>query len=174
MNQIPWIQRTFPTNLPQSLFLNILERLRGTPARLEERISQLTPEILTRRQGNSWSIQETAGHLLQLEPLWQGRLDDFAASLVTLRPADMTNQATYAADYNSHALADILSDFRRNRMSMIIRLENLDEMTLDRTALHPRLQLPMRVLDMMVFIAEHDDHHLAGISALIKLAGNGH
>ncbi len=37
-----------------------------------------------------------------------------------------------------------------------------------RSAHHPRLNRPMRILDLMVFAAEHDDHHLARISELLR------
>jgi hypothetical protein len=36
-----------------------------------------------------------------------------------------------------------------------------------RTAVHPRLQMPMRLVDWAYFVAEHDDHHLARIRELI-------
>jgi len=39
---------------------------------------------------------------------------------------------------------------------------------MERTALHPRLQQPMRVLDMAFFTAEHDDHHLARMTELSR------
>jgi hypothetical protein len=42
-----------------------------------------------------------------------------------------------------------------------------DETFIQRTALHPRLNVPMRVLDWAYFIAEHDDHHLAQITVLL-------
>ena len=32
--------------------------------------------------------------------------------------------------------------------------------------MHPRLERPMRLIDMMFFHAEHDDYHLARISEL--------
>ena len=35
-----------------------------------------------------------------------------------------------------------------------------------RTALHPRLETPMRMMDLFYFVAEHDDHHLARITAI--------
>jgi len=35
-------------------------------------------------------------------------------------------------------------------------------------ALHPRLKTPMRTMDLFLFVAEHDDHHLAQISKLNK------
>jgi hypothetical protein len=33
---------------------------------------------------------------------------------------------------------------------------------------HPRLGTPMRLVDMMFFVAEHDDHHLATITELAR------
>jgi hypothetical protein len=33
--------------------------------------------------------------------------------------------------------------------------------------LHPRLKEPMRLVDHLFFVAEHDDHHLAWIWKLI-------
>jgi hypothetical protein len=45
----------------------------------------------------------------------------------------------------------------------------MDETAAARTAHHPRLDRPMRVMDLAVFVAEHDDHHLARITELRRL-----
>jgi hypothetical protein len=37
-----------------------------------------------------------------------------------------------------------------------------------RTAMHPRLKRAMRVVDMMLFHAEHDDYHFARIRTLVR------
>jgi hypothetical protein len=37
-----------------------------------------------------------------------------------------------------------------------------------RTLLHPRLKMPMRLVDHLFFVAEHDDHHLAIIGGVIR------
>lgn len=37
------------------------------------------------------------------------------------------------------------------------------------TAIHPRLHVTMRLVDMLLFQAEHDDYHLTRISELIRL-----
>jgi len=108
------------------------------------------------------------GHLTVVEGLWLGRLDDYAAGLDELRPADMSNQATFAADYNAQAPAAVLADFRAIRREFVTRLEALSDEEIARTARHPRLDQPMRILDLMVFAAEHDDHHLAGITEIVE------
>ena len=163
----PWIERRFTFDLPLSMFPNVLERLRGTPARVEERVGGLPPDQLRTRGGNAWSIQETIGHLIEVEALWIGRLDDFAQGLEQLRPADMSNRRTVDADYNSRDVAAVLAGFRGIRDELVRRIEQLPDEAIGRCAIHPRLSQPMRVLDLMVFAAEHDDHHLAGITEIL-------
>jgi len=169
MARIAWKDRKFEFNFPAELYPELIERLRGTPARVEDRVRDAAPAILTRRDGEKWSIQENIGHLLDLDDLFLGRLDDFDRGVATLRAADMTNQKTHRAEYNSQAIEDVLDRFRRKRMKAIARLEKLSPAQFERVALHPRLNKPMRVTDMLYFQAEHDDYHLARISELIRL-----
>ncbi|MDQ1524695.1 MAG: hypothetical protein QOE47_2619 [Pyrinomonadaceae bacterium] len=163
-----WFERKFTLDLPLSMYPNVLERVRGTPARLEDRLLKLPREILTRRNGDDWSIQEQAGHLLDLGALDLGRLDDYAAGLDTLRAADIQNRKTHEADHNAHSIEHLLATFRAERGEFVRRLDGLDLEQIAQTALHPRLNLPMRVIDLVYFIAEHDDHHLARIGALLR------
>ncbi len=164
-----WIKRQFTFGLPLGMYPNVVERVRGTPARLEDLTRGMAPEILARRDGDKWSIQEQAGHLLDLEPLGMGRLDDFEAGRETLRAADMENRKTYGANHNANAIQNILASFRQERMAFVQRLDAYDEAFVQRAALHPRLNVKIRVIDLAFFIAEHDDHHLARISELKRL-----
>lgn len=162
-----WLERKFVFDLPLWMYPNVLERLRGTPARLADWVAALPPAMLTGRSGDSgWTIQEHAGHLLDLEPLGFARLDEFLAGQDRLSAADMENRKTYEADHNAAASENILRDFRRERAAFVARLADLDEADAARVSLHPRLKQPLRLLDLMQFIAEHDDHHLARIAEL--------
>jgi uncharacterized damage-inducible protein DinB len=163
-----WFERKFALGLPPESFPDILERVRGTPARLEERVRGLGSEALARRAGDAWSIQENVGHLLDLEALWAGRLEDFARGADRLRSADLDNRKTHEARHNEAAIEVLLSGFRRARFETVARLEALGPADLERGALHPRLGQPMTVVDHMFFVAEHDDHHLAAIGELIR------
>jgi uncharacterized damage-inducible protein DinB len=131
-------------------------------------VAGIDPAILTTRAGEEWSVQEHAGHLLDLEELHIGRLDDFAEGRETLRAADMKNSKTYEANHNEARLGDILSAFRATRMEFVARIEGLDEDAVKKSALHPRLQVPMRLVDLVYFAAEHDDHHLASITIVAR------
>ncbi len=166
--RMPWFERVFSFDLAQGMFPNVVERLRGTPARIEDRISGLPGEKLVKRDGDSWSIQENIGHLLDLEPLWLGRLDDLKNGLKTLRPADLENRKTHEANHNATAIESILTSFRMARSNFVEQLDELDEALVCSTALHPRLNSPMRTLDLAFFVAEHDDHHLARITDIMR------
>lgn len=165
---IAWFERRFSFDLPVWMYPNVIERLRGTPTRLEDRLGSLPASLLTRREGVSWSIQEHAGHLLDLGSLDLARLDDYAQGCERLRPADLDNRKTYEANHNARVIAEILRSFREERAKFVRRLEELDEEFVQKKALHPRLNTEMRVLDFAWFIAEHDDHHLARITELIS------
>ena len=165
-----WITRKFSFDyLPLSMYPNVVERVRGTPARLEDLTRALSGETLTRREGDKWSIQEHAGHLLDLEQLGMDRLDDYEQGRETLQAADMENRRTHEANHNADTIDNILAAFRAERMEFVRRLDAYDEAFVQRVSLHPRLQQQIRVLDLVFFIAEHDDHHLARISELIRL-----
>ncbi len=163
-----WFDRTFDFSFPVEMFPSILERVRGTPARLEEKLRPQDVATLTRRRGESWSIQEHAGHLLDLDELHIGRLDDYETGASALRPADLDNRRTREANHNARPLEEILRAFRAERRRFVERLESWDVAKLARSALHPRLKQPMRVVDMAYFVAEHDDHHLARMTELAR------
>ena len=164
-----WVKRQFAFGLPLWMHPNVVERVRGTPARLEDLTCSLTREALTRRDGDKWSIQEQAGHLLDFEGLGMSRLDDYEAGREALTAADMENRKTHDANHNANTIGHILAAFRKERMAFVRRLDAYDEVFVQRIALHPRLNVRIRVLDLAFFIAEHDDHHLARISELIRL-----
>ena len=102
---------------------------------------------------------------VEIEPI--GRLDDFEAGGAVLRPADLQNRRTHEADHNSRALADLLQGFRAARRRLVDRLTAYGQDAWARTALHPRLQQPMRLVDHVFFVVEHDAHHLAAIDRLL-------
>ncbi len=163
-----WFERKFDLTFPADLYPNVCARLRGTPARLEELARGYTYEVLIRQQDQAWSAQENIGHLLDLEPLWLGRVEDYVNGVETLRPTDLQNRKTHEAGHNSRPIEDILVDFRKARAQLLERVESLDLAIYSRTALHPRLKVPLRLVDHLYFVAEHDDQHLARIWELGK------
>jgi hypothetical protein len=163
MQRTPWTARTFSFDFPEGWIYNIAERLRGTEGRLRTITSGLSKEQLIFKSNDEWCIQEHVGHLLDLEELHEGRIDDFINGKSTLRAADMTNRKTFEADHMTKDLQQILNEFSTARNRFISRLLALSDEVQSSKALHPRLKTPMRPVDVAYFTAEHDDHHLASI-----------
>lgn len=171
MPLIKWIERSFSFNFPVELYPQIIERLRGAPARIDEYFNSTSAEVLARRDEGRWSIQENAGHLFDLDALTLDRIEQYVEGVPVLIPADVTNKATTANNYNDVAAATIGQSFRQRRMQIVKRLESLDAEMFAHSAVHPRLNVPMRLVDFAFFQAEHDDYHLARINELLKLFG---
>jgi hypothetical protein len=171
MARVKWIERSFSFNYPTELYPEIIERVRGASARLDEYLNSAPAEILTRREDGRWSIQENAGHLFDLDALTLERIEQYVAGVSVLHAADITNKATSEANYNSVSAAEISRLFRERRTEVVNRLESLDAEMFARSAIHPRLNIPMRLVDFVFFEAEHDDYHLTRIHELLKLFG---
>jgi hypothetical protein len=171
MPLIKWIERSFSFDFPVERYPEMIERVRGAPARLDEYLNSASAEILTRCDDGRWSIQENAGHLFDLDALTIDRIEQYVAGEPVLHPADITNKRTSEANYNSVSAAQISKSFRQRRMDIVNRLEGLDAKLFVRGALHPRLNISMRLVDFVFFEAEHDDYHLTRINELLKLYG---
>ena len=169
MKQTKWFDRKFDFSKAENIFPSLLERLAGTPARLEEKLKTIPSAILEKKPDNTWSIKENIGHLTDLEPLWQGRLEDIKNGEKELRPTDLANRKTDEANHNSKPIEQLLNEFREIRNMTFLMLQDIDEETIFKSALHPRLKTPMRTMDLFLFVAEHDDHHLARITEIRKI-----
>jgi uncharacterized damage-inducible protein DinB len=168
MSQVPtWFDRKFEFLFPVELAPNLCARLRGTPARLEGALRGRSHEALTRKTQEKWSAQEHAGHLLDLESLWLARVGDYVSATDQLTAADLKNRKTHEANHNARPLGQILTDFRAAREGLLKRVDGLDASLFGRAIPHPRLKVPMRLVDHLYFVAEHDDHHLARIRELV-------
>ena len=95
-------------------------------------------------------------------------MDDFITGSDQLSVADLSNRKTDEANHNAHKLEEILMAFRTGRSKFMNKLDGVDKSLLGRALVHPRLKQPMRLVDHLYFVAEHDDHHLARIWELIN------
>ncbi len=165
--QTPWFERTFPPIDDNGRLPAIVDRLGSLVLRLRSKLKEQSEDLLSSGQDGKWSVKEEIGHLLTLEPLWFGRLEDLASGRAYLREADLTNRATFEGNFNDQKVIQLCSDLDRARFELIKSLFELNESDLTRTSLHPRLKQPMRVVDLCNFIAEHDDHHLVRIQRIL-------
>jgi hypothetical protein len=103
--------------------------------------------------------------------LWAGRVDDLFAGVETLREADLTNRKTHEARHNSVSIDALTESFRQMRHHLVTRLDQLNADDFAKTGNHPRLRQPMRLVDLCLFAADHDDYHLARMTELASVAG---
>src|SRR4030095_7861256 len=114
-NRIKWTERKFDFSFPTGIYPEMIERLRGAPPRLEEHCRDVSPDILTFQADGRWSMQENAGHLLDLESLVRQRITEYVANQPELHAADMSNRKTYEAHHNEVEVKTILRAFRESR-----------------------------------------------------------
>ena len=164
-----WLEKQFDFDFPTSKYIEFLQFLGETPSHLEALVKNLPREALIRRDGDSWSIQENVGHFLTVEYLFLGRLDDYAVDAPVLRPARFEDNPTDKANFNEKEIQSILDQFREQRGVYMRRLNALQHDDFEKAILHPRLNKPMRLCDMLSFHAEHDQHHLTRIAELKEL-----
>jgi uncharacterized damage-inducible protein DinB len=165
--QTPWFQRSFHFDFPVGIFPIIFSRLEGTIFRLST-LLQTADDDRCSYHPDGWSVKEHLGHLYDLEDLWWKRLNDFQQNKTVLTTTDLTNQKTNEAGHNEKTLEQLMLQFTIERQKLLETIYDFDQVLLTRISEHPRLKQPMRLIDALYFVAEHDDHHIATISNLLR------
>jgi uncharacterized protein (TIGR00369 family) len=165
MHRTKWFERQFPPIADNGLLPGILERLAGTPARLRAMVAAVES---TTMMPAGWSPAKEIGHLVDLEPLWLRRVHEILEGRAELTATDLSNRATHEADHDRWSLPQLVDRFEPARRALVVALRGAGDTDLDRSARHPRLGTPMRLVDLAYFVAEHDDHHLARLRELLQ------
>jgi hypothetical protein len=168
IEQTPWIERNFNFEFPVGYYPSILVRLMGTAARISEMTEGVPEQVLSLKPSEKWSAKEHIGHLIDLDILHITRLQEYIDQVEVLKPADMTNQQTFNARHNEKSVDELIVQFRDDRGQFLRKLMAVPDLLLASTVMHPRLKVPLRLVDMAYFVAEHDDHHLATMHNLIN------
>ena len=168
MQRTPWFDRRFPPIEDNGLLPGIIERLQGTTPRLR---SLLVGVERASPVDAGWSIAQEVGHLIELEPLWLQRAHDIMHGQPVLTIADLSNPATHDGDHDRWPVAQLVERFEHARGALVSTLRRANDDDLERSARHPRLGTPMRLIDLAYFVAEHDDHHLARLRELTTIHG---
>jgi len=167
MKRQKWFDKKFQFDLSEDHYGSVLMKLRETPENIAQLVAPLPEEVLTKRTDNRWSIKENIGHLIDLEELHDGRIDDFINGKEILRSADLNNKKTDEANHNNKKIGDLLRQLKEARENFVKRMKHLDLQILSRSSIHPRLNQLMRPIDMAQFVLEHDEHHIQTIKELI-------
>jgi uncharacterized damage-inducible protein DinB len=163
MHRTPWFDRRFPPIEDNGLLPGVLERLEGTACRLRSLLSGIERASPV---DAGWTIAQEVGHLIDLEPLWLARAHDIIRGQADLTVADLSNRATHEGGHDQWPVAQLVDRFERARRALVSALRQTNQGDRERSARHPRLGTPMRLIDLAYFVAEHDDHHLARLREL--------
>lgn len=169
MQLTPWSERHLAFGKPEADLPVLLERVKGTAARLAQLTGHVPRERLTLRAHGSWCVVDHIGHLIYMQDRFEERLDDFAARRDHLCWIDLGDQEPELARHRSQDLGDLIEEFRLKRGYFTRRLEAFESAILRHRAFHPCRKISMTPVDMVLFLAEHDDHHLVSIRRLLAL-----
>ncbi len=95
------------------------------------------------------------------------RFQQFEDGLTELVAADMSNKKTQTASHNDQSVDNLIQEFSIKRKELIAFFKSLNPKTHHHRSFHPRIKAYMKPVDLLFFIAEHDDHHLTDISEII-------
>ncbi|MDR2269406.1 MAG: DinB family protein [Sphingobacterium sp.] len=164
---VRWFDRQFDSNTGSEYFDEFLKLLEDFPAVLNRVLKRCPVEVSTRKMGDKWSVNENIGHLILLEDLWRIRFRDIKEGKPDMSTADLSNTETDQSSFNKMVVEELINDLVSEREKTIVMLQKLSEEDLLKTSMHPRLQQPMNIIDLMHFVAEHDLHHLDTIKSII-------
>lgn len=147
---------------------SILTRLRHQHEALTELIEGLTEQQLKQRiNPDKWSAFENIAHLAAYQPMFISRLEKIAAYDVPSFERYVAEQDPEFTDYLNTPLKTLLKFISIRATQITVKLTNLNEAALLRTALHPkygRLTIPQWVQ----FYLLHEAHHLYTIFMLTQ------
>ncbi len=164
MQKLEWFERKFNFGFHKGMLPFLLERLEGTIARIERKVSGVPEEILSTKLDGKWSIKQNIGHLAEVDEIALKRIDEMKNGVSPMSPAVFEPRV----DYNAQKVSEVIAYFKKNRMANLRKYASLESKDLDASALHPRLKVPMNAVDLAYFDAEHDDHHLVRINEILS------
>ncbi|MCS3802174.1 DinB family protein [Niastella sp. OAS944] len=167
MSASKWFERKFDFSFDVNEYTTIYRRLLQAPESLEIILQNKSNDILSYQPDGKWSVKEHTGHLSVLEPLWRARIQDIIEKRPTLTPTDLNNSATSEAGFNKLSITELIQRFAVERRQTLVLLDSINISGHTNTSLHPRMQQPMRIIDIAYFTAEHDDHHMGVIGEIL-------
>jgi hypothetical protein len=142
-----------------------LDSLAAFPEVLKRQIQGLDDRALRYRSATeAWSVVEIAGHVMEVEALWAGRIRHMlAAEHPTLAPYDPA-EAVRQQKFQDKQPGGILITFAERRAEHVEFLRGLRPAQLARTGVHPT-RGPISVADSIAILDAHDRLHSEQIAA---------
>jgi hypothetical protein len=164
MKTTQWFEREFRFGLTPGMLPFFIERLSYTAMRMEYKVDGVSDKNLSEKIDGKWSVKQNIGHLAEVDEIAMKRIDEMLSGKPVLSPAVFEPRK----DYNSMSVADVIGFFKKCRATNLEIYKGLAEVDLTKASLHPRLKVMMNPVDLAMFDAEHDDHHLVKINEILK------
>jgi hypothetical protein len=164
MKRIEWFERKFTFGYPLGMLPFFLERLDGTITRLEKKISGVPEHILAEKLDRKWSVKQNIGHLGEVGEISVKRMDEMQRGVSPMSPAVFEPKQ----EYDAQPVNEVLAYFKSVRFMNMQKYRTITEADLLKTSLHPRLKVEMNAIDLALFEAEHDDHHIVRINEILQ------
>jgi hypothetical protein len=163
MNRLQWFERSFSFGQPAEMLPLFLDRMEGTELRMAAKLRNVPEHVLANNLDGKWSIKVNLGHLADVEEISEIRIPEILNGISPMSPAVFEPPV----DYNSVSLEELINKFADRRRKTLHQYRKLDVKDLSKTSLHPRLKVQMNAVDLALFHAEHDDHHLVRINEIL-------
>ena len=164
MEKLQWFDRVFNFGASKGMLPFYLERLHGTIVRIEKKVQGVSEEVLSARLDNKWSVKENIGHLAEVDEIAHKRISEMISGISPMSPAVFEPKPFY-----EWPISTVIEYFRDNRLRNINRYALLTPDELEKSSEHPRLKMRMTPVDLALFDAEHDDHHLVRVNEIISV-----
>jgi hypothetical protein len=137
--------------------------MEGTAVRIEKKVAGVSENILSQKLNGKWSVKENIAHLAEVDEIALKRIDEMKQGITTMSPAVIQP----GKDYNKQSIQEVVEFFKTNRAKNLQKYQSLSDEDLKKSSLHPRLKVQMNAVDLALFDAEHDDHHLVRINEIL-------
>ena len=132
---------------------------------MEQKVEGMSDQKLSEKKDGKWSVKQNIGHLAEVDEIALKRIDEMLSGKPVLSPAVFEPKQ----DYNKMQVDDVINFFKKSREANLKVYNSLSDTDLAKTSLHPRLKIMMNPVDLAMFDAEHDDHHLVTINQILGL-----
>lgn len=164
MKTTQWFEREFKFGSSSGMLPFYLERLSFTPLRIEQKVRGASEKMLSEQMDGKWSVKQNVGHLAEVDEIASKRIDEIISGIPTMSPAVFEPRK----DYNAMPIAEVIDFFKAKRSENLKKYNSLHEADLSKSSVHPRLKVKMNPVDLAMFDAEHDDHHLVRINEILN------
>src|SRR5687767_7143670 len=121
MKKPDWFERKFQFGIPSEMLPFFIERLEGTIARLEKKVSGQPDDTLSYQPGGKWSIKQHIGHLAEVDEIATRRIEEMVKGISPMTPAVFEPKQ----DYNHQPVTQVLDYFVKNRMANLSKYKTL-------------------------------------------------